>query len=194
LAAAVIVSEPGAPTVLTRRGGVDDIDAILQNVHTGFRTYADFAPAGWSAPNVRLERERTLDLLEASGTAVVIAEVDGAVTGHVGLTPARERPPGGGSADDWRTRQEIAGMAHLWQLFVLPEWWGTGVADVLHREFVAEAAGRGYAQARLYTPAAHGRARRFYERRGWRSISEQLNPELGLAVAEYRVVLNEVRN
>ncbi len=187
------MSETGGPTVITRRGGVGDIDSILDNIRTGFLTYNDFAPAGWSAPNVRVERERTLDLLEDSSTAVVIAEVDGAVAGHVGLTPARERPPGGGSPDGWRMRREIAGTAHLWQLFVLPEWWGTGVADVLHREFVVEATRRGYDQGRLYTPAAHGRARRFYERRGWRSISEQLNPELGLAVAEYRVALNEIR-
>lgn len=187
------MSDPGAPTIVTRRGGLGDIDAILENIHTGFRTYTDFAPAGWSAPNVRVERERTLDLLEDSATAVVIAEVDGAVAGHVALTPARERPPGGGSAEGWRMQREIPGMAHLWQLFVLPEWWGTGVADVLHREFITQATGRGYVQGRLYTPAAHERARRFYERRGWRSMSEQLNPELGLAVAEYRVALKEVR-
>ena len=175
------------PTVVTRRGGVSDIDAILDNVHTGFDTYTEFAPAGWSPPNVRAERERTLDVLADPTTAVVVAEVDGAFAGHFGLTPARERPGGGATAKDWRTRLAIPGMVHLWQLFVLPRWWGTGVAGVLHREFIAEATARGYGHGRLYTPAAHERARRFYEHRGWRSHSEQLNPELGLALAEYRI-------
>jgi GNAT superfamily N-acetyltransferase len=84
-------------------------------------------------------------------------------------------------------------MAHLWQLFVLPDWWGSGVADVLHREFIAEARNRGYERARLYTPAAHERARRFYERRDWRALGEQLNPELGLALAEYRINFAQMR-
>jgi len=177
------------PTIVTRQGGADDIDAVLDNVRAGFETYVDFAPDGWKPPNVPADRERTLDLLRDPGTWILLAEVDGASAGHVGLTPARERPAGGGSAHDWRERAPIEGTVHLWQLFVLPRWWGAGVADSLHREFVAEARTRGYREARLYTPAAHDRARRFYERHGWRSLGEQLNTELGLPVAEYRLAL-----
>lgn len=185
-------STPG-PLIVTRSGGVEDIDAVLDNVRAGFGTYAEFAPPGWMPPNVPADRERTLDLLSDSETWVMFAEVDGEIAGHVGMTPARDRPPGGGSAAGWRERPLIDGVVHLWQLFVLQQWWGTGVADVLHREFVAEAVARGYVRGRLYTPAGHTRARRFYERRGWRSVGEKLNPELGLALAEYRIAFEKVR-
>jgi GNAT superfamily N-acetyltransferase len=172
--------------IVTRRASVDDIDSMLENVRAGFSSYVDFAPAGWTPPRVTDERERMLDMLEDPGTWALLALIDGEPAGHVGMHPARERPTSGGP-EGWRARREISGMVHLWQFFVLPQWWGSGVADVLHREFIAEAAHQGYEQGRLYTPAAHERARRFYERRGWRALAEQLNPELGLALAEYRI-------
>jgi GNAT superfamily N-acetyltransferase len=56
---------------------------------------------------------------------------------------------------------------YLWQLFVRPLYWGTGLADRLHAAFLAEARARGYQRGRLRTPAGHARARRFYERNGW---------------------------
>jgi GNAT superfamily N-acetyltransferase len=172
--------------IVTRRAGVDDVDAMLENVRAGFASYVDFAPAGWTPPRLPDERQRMIDMLEDDRTWALLALIDGAPAGHVGMTSARARPAGGGP-ESWRTRPIIRGRVHLWQLFVLPAWWGAGIADVLHREFLAEAANQGYDSGRLYTPAAHERARRFYERRGWRSLSEQLNPELGLALAEYRI-------
>jgi hypothetical protein len=48
---------------------------------------------------------------------------------------------------------------------------------------------RGFLRARLYTPSAHVRARRFYERRGWLAQDELWNPELKLVLAEYRLML-----
>jgi GNAT superfamily N-acetyltransferase len=175
--------------IVTRRASADDIDAMLEDVRVGFASYIDFAPAGWTPPRMPDERERMLDMLEDTRTWALLALIDGQPAGHVGATPARERPAGGGP-EGWRFRPTIRGMVHLWQLFVLPPWWGSGVADVLHREFVAEATHQGYEHGRLYTPAAHERARRFYERRGWEPLGEQLNPELGLALAEYRIELS----
>jgi GNAT superfamily N-acetyltransferase len=174
--------------IVTRRAGVDDIDGMLENVRSGFASYVDFAPAGWTPPRMPDERERMIDMLEDQRTWALLALIDGRPVGHVGMNPARQRPAGGGP-EGWRGRPVIRGMVHLWHLFVLPDWWGSCVADVLHREFITEASTEGYANARLYTPAAHERARRFYERRGWRALGEQLNPELGLAVAEYRIAL-----
>jgi GNAT superfamily N-acetyltransferase len=171
--------------IVTRRAGVEDVDAMLENVRAGFDSYVDFAPAGWTPPRMTDERQRMIDMLSDQRTWALLALIDGQPAGHVGMHPARQRPAGGGP-EGWQSQRVIEGMAHLWQLFVLPNWWGAGVADVLHREFMAEAVSQGYRHARLYTPAAHERARRFYERRGWRSIREQLNPELGLALAEYR--------
>jgi hypothetical protein len=48
---------------------------------------------------------------------------------------------------------------------------------------------RGFVEARLYTPSAHVRARRFYERRGWSPREELWNPELNLILSEYRLRL-----
>ncbi len=185
------VSSPGHP-IVTRRASVDDVDTMLEHVRAGFESYVDFTPAGWTPPRMPDERERMNDLLGDEHTWGLLALVDGHPAGHVAMGPARERPAGGGP-ENWRSRRQIPGMAHLWQLFVLPEWWGSGVSDVLHREFVTEATNRGYETGRLYTPAAHERARRFYERRGWRSLGEQLNPELGLALAEYRIDFRQSR-
>jgi GNAT superfamily N-acetyltransferase len=185
------VSSPQHP-IVTRRASVDDVDAMLEHVRVGFASYVDFAPAGWTPPRMPDERERMIDLLGDERTWGLLALVDGQPVGNVAMNPARERPAGGG-AEGWRAQRMIPGMVHLWQLFVLPEWWGSGVADVLHRELVAEATSQGYERGRLYTPAAHDRARRFYERRGWRSLSEQLNPELGLALAEYRIDFRQLR-
>jgi GNAT superfamily N-acetyltransferase len=181
------VNSPEHP-IVTRRAGVEDIDAMLENVRAGFASYVEFTPAGWTPPRMPDERERMLDLLEDRRTWALLALIDGRPIGHVGMHPARQRPAGGGP-DGWRGQPVMRGAVHLWQLFVLPDWWGSGVADVLHREFIAEARHEGYESGRLYTPAAHERARRFYERRGWHALGEQLNPELGLALAEYRMEL-----
>jgi GNAT superfamily N-acetyltransferase len=98
----------------------------------------------------------------------------------LGFATYRSFAPAGWSLS-WTAEDEAAGhvallpdsdrrdTAHLWQLFVRPAWWGTGVADVLHDRFVAHAREAGCRRARLVTPAAHARARRFYERRGWRT-------------------------
>ncbi len=83
----------------------------------------------------------------------------------------------------------IPGLAHLWQLFVLPDWWGQGVAPILHDAAVAEMRRRDFEQARLFTPSLHARARRFYERHGWSAHGELWNEELQLMLTEYRLPL-----
>jgi GNAT superfamily N-acetyltransferase len=99
----------------------------------------------------------------------LLAEIAGEPAAHVFLFP--DWAPGGG--------------AYLFQLFVRPAWWGTGLASGLHDAFLAEARARGYRTARLHTPAGHARARRFYERRGWRFTGD-IAIWRGLPVAEYR--------
>jgi hypothetical protein len=43
---------------------------------------------------------------------------------------------------------------------------------------------------RLFTPVAHHRARRFYEREGWRARGEDFyEPSLRLVIIEYRLAL-----
>ena len=72
-------------------------------------------------------------------------------------------------------------------LFVREPWWGTGLAAHLLALAVTEAANHGYAEMRLVTPAAHSRARAFYEREGWTTDGVATpEPMLGLDLVEYR--------
>jgi GNAT superfamily N-acetyltransferase len=176
------------PTIITRRATTADVEAILAIVKTGFESYTTFAPPGWAPPDITDDRERTVALLSEPTTWGLLALDDGRPVGHFAFTPARRRTadeaPG-----DWREREPIPGLAHLWQLFVLPEWWGSGVAARLHETGIAEMRARGYERARLFTPSGQARARQFYERRGWKPVVEQFNPELGLDLVEYHLEL-----
>jgi GNAT superfamily N-acetyltransferase len=171
--------------ISVRRATVDDLGIVLADVQAGFDSYAEFAPVGWRPPDVSTERARTAALLAdgASWGAVAVAQ-GGRAAGHVAFFPARERSagdPGGGPS----TRPVVPGLAHLWQLFVLPDWWGRGVAPLLHDAALAEMRSRRYGRARLFTPSLHVRARRFYERRGWSAHGEEWNDGLGLMLTEY---------
>jgi len=66
----------------------------------------------------------------------------------------------------------VAGVERCWLhgFYVLPEHWGTGVADELHDAALAEQ--RDCAELRLWVLEANARARRFYERHGWRPNGE----------------------
>ena len=109
----------------------------------------------------------------------LIAEVGGRPIAHVAFVPAR--------TDD-EARAEIPGLAELWQLFVTPDWWGSGVASDLLDAAVAEARGRGFERMRLSTPRDHLRARRFYEREGWSwTGAEQEATRLDLVLVEYAI-------
>jgi GNAT superfamily N-acetyltransferase len=174
----------------TRPGTVADVDWLLADVQAGFDSYTAFAPFGWRAPDMSHDRERTEELLRDPGTWVLLASVDDERAGHVGFFPARERGSADAPAGPWDTRPLIAGLAHLWQLFILPRFWGAGVAAQLHDAAIDEMQARGFHRARLFTPALHARARRFYERRAWRTTGEEWNDELALMLAEYARTLD----
>ena len=105
------------------------------------------------------------------------------------MTPARERPAGRRSGELARATP----VSRAWFTSGSCSFCRSGGAPASPTSSIASSSPRrpnqGYERGRLYTPAAHERARRFYERRGWRSLGEQLNPELGLALAEYRIDL-----
>ena len=107
-----------------------------------------------------------------------IAETNaGEAAGHVAFLPS--------ALSRWPAEQ---GTAHFWQLFVRPPFWGTGVAPELHRRAVRAASERGFEAMRLFTPAGQDRARRFYEREGWRAAGAPFEDnEFGLPLVEYRL-------
>jgi GNAT superfamily N-acetyltransferase len=156
-----------------RPPGVADAEAMCETVAIGFEGYRDFAPPGWRPPDVRGAHElaRMRARLAAPDTWARIADDGPLVAGHVGVVP----------------QAGVPGSAHLWQLFVRPPWWGSGLATRLNGLAVDEAAGRGYGAMRLHTPAGNARSRAFYEREGWRTDGVLLaEPLLGLDLVEYR--------
>jgi GNAT superfamily N-acetyltransferase len=183
-------SEIVTPPIETRRAGVGDLDAVMADVIAGFASYVSFAQTGWKQPNVAANRDFTAEILADEGTWALLATVDGAPVGHVAFMPGRRRAAGDRNKR-WSERELVPGLAHLWQLFVLPDWWGRGVAPLLHDAAVGEMRARGYGNARLFTPSLHARARRFYERRGWAFIDEEHNDDLDLTMAEYRLDLGQ---
>lgn len=175
-------------TIVTRRAHPDDLEAVLACVAAGFDSYRAFAPPGWEPPGLDAGRALTADLLADPDTWALIALADDAFAGHASFVPARKRSPGESPAE-WRSRSVVPGLAHLGQLFVLEAWWGRGVAPLLHDAALSEMRARGYASARLFTPSAHARARRFYERRGWIAGEEGWDGHLRFDVVEYRLKL-----
>lgn len=139
-----------APVTL-RFARATDAPAMARTMALGFATYAAFGPAGWRPPDPQTGEEPQIRArLGDRHTRCLFAEAFGEPAGHVAWFPDRQRHG-----------------AYLWQLFVRPRWFGTGLAAGLHDAFVERAAAEGWGRARLLTPAAHGRARRFYARRGW---------------------------
>ena len=155
--------------VTTRRARPSDAPDIARTVLLGAQTYVAFAPGGWMPVPPPNDVEMTTEMLAKRDTWALVAAIAGEPAAHVSLFPYWQ--PGG--------------AVYLWQLFVRPVWWGTGLAAGLHDAFLAEARDRGYREARLHTPAGHARARRFYERRGWRTTGQVVSWR-GLPVTEYR--------
>ena len=156
-----------------------DVPRIAALVAEGFDSYRSFAPAGWTPPPMQ-EHERYLAarLWEAT-TWATLAEGGDTIAGIVSMTPAAI------------ARHPVADprLAHLWQLFIAREWWGSGLATSLHALVTEAASTRGYTAMRLFTPADQARARRFYEREGWRIAAPAEEDEIGFAVVEYRLDL-----
>jgi ribosomal protein S18 acetylase RimI-like enzyme len=157
---------------------VEDAQALAETVTAGFESFFAWAPAGWTPPETGFELFRFREALSRPSIWGIVGVDDGEVAGHVTLLQARERE---------EPRADIPGVAHLWQLFVRPRWWGTGLATTLNTRAVEEAVRRGYEAMRLYTPAQNARARAFYEREGWTSDgAATYEPHLGLEIVQYR--------
>jgi GNAT superfamily N-acetyltransferase len=171
-----MIRRMGAITI--RRATRADADVLAETVRLGFEGYRAWAPRGWDPPAPEVDLARIRADIVKPGVWCVIAEDGAEPAGHVAFTPARTRT---------HPREPIAGLAHLWMLFVREPWWGSGLATDLLARAVAKAAARGYDAMRLETPAGHARARAFYEREGWSAAGgPEYAPALGLDVVEYR--------
>ena len=166
-----------------RAGTLADADGLARLVIEGFEEYHSFAPDGWSPPPLADEvgwlrraaaRPRRLVHARPSPTA-----------SSPGRSRSCRRPATGAPST-------TPALAHLRNLFVRREHWGTGVATTLLAAAIAAARERGYEQMRLFTPAQQRRARRFYEREGWAVAGEEYHdPGPDLVIVEYRRALRE---
>jgi GNAT superfamily N-acetyltransferase len=168
----------GAPLegMQLRPGEPGDAEGLAANVEEGFAGYARFAPPGWRPP--RQDRAQIRDRLADPSTWCLVAMAGPSIAGHASFLPAVSAA--GETVADPQ-------LAHLWHLFVRPSYQGSGLATLLHQRALAEARERGFRHMRLFTPAGHARARRFYEREGWSATGlTMVGRELGLPIAEYR--------
>lgn len=126
----------------------DEAEALFELYRrTALLAYAHvFPPERHPFPDDAV-RESWRDLVARHGRdhEVSVAEEDGALLGAVMAAPGT-----------------------LEHLFVVPERWGTGVAGALHDVAVAFSREAGAELCRLEVLEENRRARRFYERRGWR--------------------------
>ena len=168
---------PSEHGVAIRRATPDDAEAMDALAAEGIATYRDFAPPGWTPPAPG-DVERLRAWLEGDDAFALVAEdEDGAQAGHVMFVPAiRARVP----SDD-------PDLAHLGQLFLRADHWGTGLAATLLERATSEAARRGFTAMRLFSAAGQQRARRFYEREGWSVAgAAHFEADIGLDIVEYR--------
>jgi GNAT superfamily N-acetyltransferase len=160
-----------------RRATPRDAALLAALVVEGFESYREFARPGWVVPTFEQESLQLATTLARPSAWCALACDASGLAGHVGWLAAAE------------ARRPVAdpGLGHLWQLFVRRDRWGTGLAARLHSIGLEAAAEHGFTALRLYTPADHARARRFYEREGWTLRGEPFDDAaFGMAIAEYR--------
>jgi RimJ/RimL family protein N-acetyltransferase len=170
-----VLARPAGDAPLALRDATSgDAPRIAAAVREAIARYRDISPPGWR-PDEHTDLEERATLVDATYRCV-LAEPGGVLAGHVGWWPAAASRAG---SDD-------PGLIHLRQLFVHPGWWGTGLADRLMAIAVDASRAGGFTRMRLFTPAAQGRARRFYERAGWRPAGPPIyEPRFGMPIIEY---------
>lgn len=105
--------------------------------------------------------------------ALLVEDDDGQVAGVSVVGPAR--------------RQEPSGVGELWMINLEPAAWGRGLGTKLLAAATDELRSAGYVEAVLWVLSGNDRARRFYEREGWRSDgSERTDDYRGFPITEMR--------
>jgi diamine N-acetyltransferase len=148
------MTDNGPGVVRVRAARPDELEALL-----GIQQAASVAGFGHIFPPTRYPfpagpvRERWRAALGTAEVCVLVAERDGLPVGVAEVAP-----------------EGLDG------LFVLPCAWGSGVADRLHDAAVQTLHGWGCDCCRLSVLEENHRARRFYERRGWRLDGRRTAP------------------
>ena len=170
----VLTRPPGDEPWALREASVADAPRIAEQVRDAMARFRDISPPGWTPPD-HADAE-VAEALAAPGHRGVVAEPGGVLAGHVTWRPSVDARRGPRAED----------AAYLGQIYVEPGWWGSQLASRLLRIAVEGARDDGFARIHLVTPAGQGRARRFYEREGWRTVGAPIDDErFGMPTVEY---------
>ncbi len=155
-----------------------DGPALAALVRACDQSYLDWAPAGWTVPEIA--PDWAARFAEPGRWSCCLVDPGGAIVGFVASRPARagETP---GRADG----PVLEGVAHMGALFVHPSHWREGVGASLLQRAEREMRARGYTAAELWTPEG-APAERFYAAQGWRRDGRiAWHGWLGLTVVGY---------
>jgi RimJ/RimL family protein N-acetyltransferase len=153
----------------------DDAQRISDHVQEAFAGYLPISPPGWTPPPPDLDREH--EAIDHPHTRTFLAEPGGVLAGVVSYIPASMS----------RLQSEDPGLIHFRRLFVHPGWHGSGLAQRLMALAIDDCRARGFTSMVLFTPFAQGRARRFYERQGWRHVADDFaDARFGMPTSQYR--------
>ncbi|MBX6387239.1 MAG: GNAT family N-acetyltransferase [Microbispora sp.] len=147
--------------MVVRRAEPADAEAIAAvHVRSWQAAYPGFMPRAYLdglTPAMRLPLwNRLLGESAPPRTEVFVAEAGGSVAGFAALGPSRD--------DD----ADPASVAEISAIYLLPEVWGAGLGGRLMAAALDDLAAAGYERATLWVIDGNVRARRFYERGGWR--------------------------
>jgi GNAT superfamily N-acetyltransferase len=175
-------STPDGPDATTSRfvvraGDRQDLSAMADNLEAGFASYRTWSHSGWEPPS---RTEMLLGMMQRSshdGSWTFIGLADHVPAGHVTARPELDAP--------------VRGVARLTHLFLRRDYWGSGLASILHDTMLDSMRERGFASAVLWTPVGAARARAFYAKYGWHPTGA-LDPDnsLGLELMEYALNLS----
>jgi GNAT superfamily N-acetyltransferase len=162
--------------VTVRSATPDDADAIGRiHVETWRSAYAGQLPDEALASLGVEERQRwwreSFGREWPAGSAVFVAETDGAVVGFAGVGRSRD--------------EDVTG--ELYTIYVDPRHWGTGAGRALIRRAEESLRASGFDEALLWVLDGNERAERFYRAGGWTRDGGRKTEELhGIELQEVR--------
>ncbi|MFD9288987.1 GNAT family N-acetyltransferase [Streptomyces sp. NPDC060030] len=163
-----------APGVRIRDMALVDCAAVAEIRVRGWqRAYAGLIPSAYlDAMDIAQDAERRRAHLTAGGPVNLVAEApDATVTGWVCYGPCRDEGARPGSAE-------------LYAIYVHPDRIATGIGGALLAEVTARASADGFDETTLWVLKGNARARRFYERAGFRPDGAEETFEAGGALVQ----------
>ena len=163
-----------ARMVTVRLAGATDADAIGRiQVETWRAAYTGLMPDETIAGFDVEARQRLWHAWFEQpwpGSAVFVAEREGAVVGFANIGPCREEH----------------GAGELYAIYVQPDSWGTGAGRALIQRVEESLRSAGFGEAILWVLEGNERAERFYRAAGWELDGRKVDQFQGAAVSELR--------